>query len=180
MGAAIAQWISLRLPSCCPGFESQAHHLCFFQFILFKLYICHLNWNVKTTKINIKQAGIGPFLKIKEKSQGQSKYYITRRDGIYRARIIYRNILVSSQPWLSPHFIFKSTHLNTLQMPVDLVFILKWVKSAIRCALNVFHLTDITAIIALKHLPKVFFFLHPLKDDSGGSRGRVFDCVRVK
>ena len=27
-GAAIVQWIHLRLPSCCPGFESQAHHLC--------------------------------------------------------------------------------------------------------------------------------------------------------
>ena len=25
-GAAIAQWISLRLPSCRPGFESQAHY----------------------------------------------------------------------------------------------------------------------------------------------------------
>ena len=31
--AAIAQWIRLRLPSCRPGFESQAHHLCFHQFI---------------------------------------------------------------------------------------------------------------------------------------------------
>ena len=31
-GAAVAQWICLRLPSCHPGFESQAHHLCFYQF----------------------------------------------------------------------------------------------------------------------------------------------------
>ena len=30
-GAAIAQWIRSRLPSC-RGFESQAHHLRFFQF----------------------------------------------------------------------------------------------------------------------------------------------------
>ena len=29
-GAAIAQWICLRLPFCCPGFEFQAHHLRFF------------------------------------------------------------------------------------------------------------------------------------------------------
>ena len=38
-GAAIAQWIRSRLPSCRPGFESQAHHLRFFQFefIEFKL-----------------------------------------------------------------------------------------------------------------------------------------------
>ena len=31
-GAAIAQWIRLYLPSCHPGFESQAHHLRFYQF----------------------------------------------------------------------------------------------------------------------------------------------------
>ena len=30
-GAAIAQWISLRLPFRCPGFESRAHHLRFYQ-----------------------------------------------------------------------------------------------------------------------------------------------------
>ena len=29
-GAAIAQWNSLRLPSCCPGFESQANHLSYY------------------------------------------------------------------------------------------------------------------------------------------------------
>ena len=29
MGSAIAQWIRLRLPSCGPGFESQAHYLRF-------------------------------------------------------------------------------------------------------------------------------------------------------
>ena len=32
--AAIAPWFCLRLPSCGPGFESQVHHLCFFQFVL--------------------------------------------------------------------------------------------------------------------------------------------------
>ena len=31
-GAAIAQWILSRFPSCSPGFESHAHHLCFYQF----------------------------------------------------------------------------------------------------------------------------------------------------
>ena len=29
-GAAIVQWIHLRLPSCCPGFESLANHLSFY------------------------------------------------------------------------------------------------------------------------------------------------------
>ena len=33
-GAAIAQWICLRLPSCCPRFLFQAHHLCLYQLIL--------------------------------------------------------------------------------------------------------------------------------------------------
>ena len=32
--AAIAPWFRLRLPSCDPGFKSQAHHLRFFQFVL--------------------------------------------------------------------------------------------------------------------------------------------------
>ena len=34
LGAAVAQWIRMRLPSCRPGFESQAQHLCFYQFKL--------------------------------------------------------------------------------------------------------------------------------------------------
>ena len=32
-GAALAQWICLRLPFCHPGFESQAYSLCFYKFI---------------------------------------------------------------------------------------------------------------------------------------------------
>ena len=32
-GPAIAQWIRPCLPSCSPGFKSQAHHLSFSQFI---------------------------------------------------------------------------------------------------------------------------------------------------
>ena len=62
-GAAIAQWIYLRLQSCRPRFESQAHQLCFFQIILFKWYICHLNWNVKRKKIYKKRPGLAHFLK---------------------------------------------------------------------------------------------------------------------
>ena len=38
-GAAIAQWIRLHLPSCCPGFESQAHYLCFYSQILYYIVI---------------------------------------------------------------------------------------------------------------------------------------------
>ena len=52
--AAIALWFHLRLPSCSPGFESQAHHLRFFQFVLLKLY--------RENNENKQEAGIGPFL----------------------------------------------------------------------------------------------------------------------
>ena len=55
-GATIAQWIHLRLPSCHPGFESQAHHLCFYHFI-FEL-CC-----VEKTKIHQKEARIDPLKK---------------------------------------------------------------------------------------------------------------------
>ena len=53
---AMAPWFCLRLPSCGPGFESQAHHLCFFQFVLLKLHR-------ENNEIKQKEAGIGPFLK---------------------------------------------------------------------------------------------------------------------
>ena len=36
--AAIVQWFCLCLPSCGSGFQSQANHLRFFQFVLLKLY----------------------------------------------------------------------------------------------------------------------------------------------
>ena len=54
--AAIAQWYRLRLPSCGPGFESQAIHLCFFQFVLLKLYR-------ENNENKQKEARIGPFFK---------------------------------------------------------------------------------------------------------------------
>ena len=55
--AAIAPWFRLRLPSYCPGFESQTHHLCFFQFVLLKLYR-------ENNENKQKETGIGPiFLK---------------------------------------------------------------------------------------------------------------------
>ena len=53
--AAIAPWFRLRLPSSCgPGFESQAHHLHFFQLVLLKLYR-------ENNENKQKKAGIGPF-----------------------------------------------------------------------------------------------------------------------
>ena len=55
-GAAIAQWMHLHLPSCHTGFKSQTHHLHLYQFIF---ELCR----VEKTKINKKEAGIGPFFK---------------------------------------------------------------------------------------------------------------------
>ena len=56
LGAAIPQWIHLRFPSCLSGFESQAHHLCFYQFIF---ELCH----VEKMKINKKRPGLAHFKK---------------------------------------------------------------------------------------------------------------------
>ena len=50
-GAAIAP---LRLPSCGPGFKSQAHHLHFFQFLLLKLLL-----KLEKNENKQKEAGIG-------------------------------------------------------------------------------------------------------------------------
>ena len=63
-GAAIAQWICMRLPSWCPGFESQAHHLRFYHLQYF-YYIIH----VKRTQINKKRPGLVHFCK--KTSSGQ-------------------------------------------------------------------------------------------------------------
>ena len=51
IAAAIAQWIRLRLPSCSPGFKSQAHRVCFYLFIF---ELC----NVKMRKLNTKMPGM--------------------------------------------------------------------------------------------------------------------------
>ena len=60
-GAAIARWICLCLPSCIPGFESQAHHLCFYH-LQYLCYICH----VKRTKINKKRPSLAHLKKVIE------------------------------------------------------------------------------------------------------------------
>ena len=82
-GAAITQWIRLRLLFCRPRFESQAHHLCFFQFIWFKLYICQLNSNVKRTKIN-KRGQAWPIFK-KRNNFGPQKYLFELVSSVHSA-----------------------------------------------------------------------------------------------
>ena len=101
--AAIAPWFRLRLSSCGPGFESQAHHLCFFQFVL-KLY-----WEKNENKQ--KEAGIGPFLKgnhnhcITVGVQRNLDYFrILQSRGRLKIKINKRPRLLHSQ------FIFPSWH----------------------------------------------------------------------
>ena len=53
--SAIAQWICLRLPTCGPGFESQA------QQVRLAFFNLNLNCNVKCTKIKQKEDGIDPY-----------------------------------------------------------------------------------------------------------------------
>ena len=60
IASAIAPWFHLLLPCWGRGFNSHAHHQCFFLFELLKLY---LYWNEKRTKIYEKDAGICPNLK---------------------------------------------------------------------------------------------------------------------
>ena len=60
-GAAIAQWIRLRLPSCRPGFESQAHHLCFFSIYIVQIVYLSFELECEKNENKRKEAGIGPF-----------------------------------------------------------------------------------------------------------------------
>ena len=60
----IAPWFRLYLPSCSPGFESK--HIVYAVFNLFSWnWICVRCWIEKRTKINEKEAGIGPFFQKK-------------------------------------------------------------------------------------------------------------------
>ena len=56
----IVLWIRLHLPSCWPGFESQAYHLHFYHLYSNLRYICHL----KRTKINKKRGRVQPIKSI--------------------------------------------------------------------------------------------------------------------
>ena len=76
--AAIAPWFHKRLPSCGPGFESQAHHLCFFN-----LY--YWNCNEKRPKMNKRGRDWPIFLKKRlSTGTGHSKLYFTHQLSTYR------------------------------------------------------------------------------------------------
>ena len=62
-----APWFRLCLPSCGPGFESQAHHLRFFS-------ICIIEIVMKSNENKQKEAMIGPFKKISTLQRGKQRY----------------------------------------------------------------------------------------------------------
>ena len=78
-GGAIAQWICLCLPSCCPRLESQSHHLCFYHLQPNLCYFCR----VKKMKIN-KNRTVQPIFKT-----------------ICQASLRMKNNLVSRLKWAS-------------------------------------------------------------------------------
>ena len=49
-GATIAQWIRLCLPFCCPGFDSQAHQLCFYHYSQICAIFVHAMWEKNKNK----------------------------------------------------------------------------------------------------------------------------------
>ena len=114
--ATIAQWIRLCLPSCCPGFESQAHHLRFFQFILFKLYICHLNWNVKRTKINKKRPVLAHLQKKEKSSRMKVTSYLKYRPlRVVRSHIFFIFTLRWGKNSVTRYSLFNSSIVGYLQ-----------------------------------------------------------------
>ena len=84
----------------------------------------------------VATGGDGGLKKVRERERESKKYFwvfVKKRWNIQSAHI-FRNQwdLLLAQPilWFLLHFYFYRTqHLNNLLMPMDLVFVLKWVKS---------------------------------------------------
>ena len=60
-GVTIAQWIRLRLPSCCPAFKSKAHHQCFYLVKFYSIFVITLRNKIKRGRVwpifkNLKDA----------------------------------------------------------------------------------------------------------------------------
>ena len=85
-GAAIAQWIHLQLPFCHPGFESQAHHQRFYQFIF---DLCR----VEKTKINKKSPGFAHFFKKIRKQKLLGQFIISLNVDGSRTKIFWNSTL---------------------------------------------------------------------------------------
>ena len=92
--AVIAPWFRLRLPSCGPGYESQAHHLRFFQCVLLKLY-----WDTNENKQK-NQAKVCRWFKLKQSRLIQA--YQTTRDQIF-VKLKWRNSSKRIVQKIPPH-----------------------------------------------------------------------------
>ena len=66
-GTAIAQWIRLRLPSCCPGLEFQAHYQCFKKQLIFE------SSHIEMTKMNKTRPGLAHLKRVYVHSPWLSK-----------------------------------------------------------------------------------------------------------
>ena len=72
--STIAQWIRLCLPSCCPGFNSQARHLCFYHNSQICAIFVHAMWEKNENKQ--REAEIGPFFKKNLLSYGGNTKFV--------------------------------------------------------------------------------------------------------
>ena len=100
--AAIAPWFCLCLPSCGPGFISQALHLCFFQFVLLKLY-------QENNENKQKEARIGPFKKIITKvALIFGNFLASLRYGTFKIKL--KSVLATFWGIFCPLFILTSGH----------------------------------------------------------------------
>ena len=85
--------VDLSVPTILlPGFESQAHHPCFYH-LQYLRYICH----VKRTKIKQKEAGLGPFKKhFKDLSFVKSTNILKTVTFVEKSSAIWRSEIKSS------------------------------------------------------------------------------------
>ena len=76
MVAAIAQWFRLRLPSCGPRFEFQAHHLCFFK-------------KIEKNNFLIYQFTVGLYLFLKLRTKVDEVWNLHTREQVYLCDITH-------------------------------------------------------------------------------------------
>ena len=105
-GGAIAQWIRLCLPSCGRGFESHAHHLCFYSQKLF----CICRFIEKKDENKQIEAGLGPYFeKTNERTLTMKAFWIKSIILSHRsARDIPNEFRLTSGKKLAVFVVYKS------------------------------------------------------------------------
>ena len=102
-GVAIARWIRLCIPSCCPEFESQAHHLCFLKNHFNSL--CYLNQLRSTRSRNEKSKirtlfskNLSNLLWLFRRNCSEQQHLLQRRHPCIALIILLLQSCASSQP----------------------------------------------------------------------------------